>query len=155
MSMHQKNTSIKHITSCGAFVYRLGQHSSDIKILLIKQSKNSDWGIPKGKINLGETHEECAVREVFEETGVRIGLEDKLGECYVSYKHKEKTVIAFLAKQICGNEPRCDGPESEVEDVRWFGINELPPIQAYQLELFNTAKSFLGAKLNERQSSNN
>lgn len=101
-------------------------------------------------MNPGETREECAVREVFEETGVQIGLEDKLGECKVAYKHKEKTVVAYLARQICNNTPKCDGLESEVEDVAWFNVNELPPIQTYQLSLFETAKSFLEAKSNAR-----
>ena len=39
-------------------------------ILLLKKY-NGDWVLPKGKVEPGETHEETALREVKEETGVK------------------------------------------------------------------------------------
>ena len=44
------------------------------KILLV-QSRGNLWGIPKGSFEDGETKEECAIREVFEETGIKIDKE--------------------------------------------------------------------------------
>jgi 8-oxo-dGTP pyrophosphatase MutT (NUDIX family) len=40
------------------------------RILLIKRSDNGLWAVPAGGIELGETVRQCAIREVFEETGL-------------------------------------------------------------------------------------
>lgn len=41
------------------------------RLLLIQRSDNHRWAIPAGAMELGESMQECAVREVFEETGLR------------------------------------------------------------------------------------
>jgi 8-oxo-dGTP pyrophosphatase MutT (NUDIX family) len=41
------------------------------RILLIQRSDNHRWAIPAGAMELGESIEECAIREVWEETGLR------------------------------------------------------------------------------------
>lgn len=144
----KQNKERKQVTSCGALVYKLNKVFSETEVLLIKQSDVlEEWGIPKGKMNPGETFEDCAIREVFEETGIKISLEEKLGDYGVSYKNKDKTVIVYFAKQICESSPRCDGLDSEVFDVGWFKLSNLPSIQNYQLPLFEKAKIFLRSKL--------
>ena len=41
------------------------------RLLLIQRSDNHRWAIPAGAMELGESMEECAIREVWEETGLR------------------------------------------------------------------------------------
>jgi 8-oxo-dGTP pyrophosphatase MutT (NUDIX family) len=41
------------------------------RLLLIQRSDNHRWAMPAGAMELGETMQECAVREVWEETGLR------------------------------------------------------------------------------------
>jgi ADP-ribose pyrophosphatase YjhB (NUDIX family) len=41
------------------------------RLLLIQRSDNHRWAIPAGAMELGESIEECAIRETFEETGLR------------------------------------------------------------------------------------
>ncbi|WP_305787685.1 NUDIX domain-containing protein [Symbioplanes lichenis] len=41
------------------------------RLLLIQRSDNHRWAMPAGAMELGESMEECAVREVWEETGLR------------------------------------------------------------------------------------
>lgn len=43
----------------------------DNRLLLIQRSDNHRWAIPAGAMELGESMEECAIREVWEETGLR------------------------------------------------------------------------------------
>lgn len=54
-------------------------------ILLLKKY-NGDWVLPKGKVEPGETHEETALREVKEETGVKASIDKYLGEIHYTYK---------------------------------------------------------------------
>ena len=65
-------------TDCaGACVYRAVDN--EIQILLIQDKRNTwgryAWGIPKGHREEGETLEECAHREVKEETGASVVLQ--------------------------------------------------------------------------------
>ena len=53
--------------SCGCVVF------NDHKVLVIKQL-NGDYGFPKGHIDFGETEIECAMRETYEETGIKANI---------------------------------------------------------------------------------
>lgn len=44
--------------------------------ILLSQSYNNYWGIPKGRVENKETLEEAAIREVYEETGLRFNLKN-------------------------------------------------------------------------------
>ena len=55
------------VQAAGGVVYRRGQ--DDVEVLLVHRPRYDDWTFLKGKLELGETHEGAAVREVEEETG--------------------------------------------------------------------------------------
>lgn len=123
-------------TSCGGVAWR--DVDGKRQILLIRQfKKKQTWGIPKGHMNEGETLEQCAIREIFEETGVRVTLNDRLMDVLSNYRNEEKTVVAFIARPVDVNNCEVDGsnPENEVAEARWFDIDSLPAIQPYQLPL--------------------
>ena len=83
--------------SAGAVVYTVVDER--IKYLLIK-SQNGDIGFPKGHIELGETEETAALREIFEETSVRAELVSDFKEtvAYTMPNGKNKAVVYFAAK---------------------------------------------------------
>ncbi len=71
-------------------------------ILLLKKY-NGDWVLPKGKIELDETLEETAIREVYEEASVKVEVISYIGEIHYTYKNNweknnivNKTVHWFL-----------------------------------------------------------
>lgn len=71
-------------------------------ILLLKKY-NGDWVLPKGKVESYETLEQTAVREVFEESSVKVNIVKYLGEINYTYKNcwddnsvVNKTVHWFL-----------------------------------------------------------
>ena len=134
----------KHTTSCGTVPFRFGRTVNDIEILLVKQFAHRDvWGIPKGHVDAGETIEQCAIRETREEAGIDVSLTTRLPDARCTYKHhrivEEKVVISFLAYQTCVRAPASDDPDSEVADVQWFNIGDLPKVHAYQRELVEDA----------------
>ncbi|CAG5156726.1 uncharacterized protein ALTATR162_LOCUS4522 [Alternaria atra] len=60
-------TSENFIESCGAIVHDATRQ----KICLIHLTQSNMWALPKGRRNVGEPHQEAALREVYEETGYK------------------------------------------------------------------------------------
>ena len=58
---------VNNYRKAGVFIYDPGKD----RVLLV-QSRGHLWGPPKGTMEIGETEKECAVREVYEETGVEL-----------------------------------------------------------------------------------
>ena len=56
----------------GGVVWRLVDDK--VKVLLIHRTRYRDVTLPKGKVDPGEMLAETAVREIFEETGIRVAL---------------------------------------------------------------------------------
>ena len=87
-------------TSSGAFIFH---HSKGKLSFLLLQRKNSSWDLPKGHVERGETLEETAMREIFEETGLKPKIVSGFSVS-TSYKFKregkpiDKRVIFFLAE---------------------------------------------------------
>lgn len=137
--MSKKNKERRKTTSCGAVVWRLRE--GRLELLLIKQFEHKDsWGIPKGHMDKGESLSECALREVREETGVAVRLDERLPDCATYFKNEDKTVVSYLARPVDpGAEPAHDDPDSEVADARWIPVDRLPKIHAYQQQLIATA----------------
>lgn len=77
------NSEVIPVTAAGGVLYKAG--SSTKKVLLIK--RNGFWDLPKGKLEKGETIEECAVREVEEEVGAKnLSIEKFLCDTYHIYQ---------------------------------------------------------------------
>lgn len=131
-----KDTEKRKTTSCGGIAWR--DVAGKRQVLLIRQFKNKQtWGIPKGHMNVGESLEQCAIREIFEETGVHVSLNERLVDVLSTYRNEEKTVVSFIARPVDPTSCEVDGtnPESEVAEARWFDIDSLPAIQPYQVPL--------------------
>jgi predicted NUDIX family NTP pyrophosphohydrolase len=109
--------------SAGILLYRIG--ASSVEVLLVHPSGNynrrSPWGIPKGELDSGETAEEAARRETWEEVGLRITEPlVPLGHC--DYTRTRKRVYAFACQAGQDLEP---GPLSwEVDQAKFFPLTE-------------------------------
>jgi 8-oxo-dGTP pyrophosphatase MutT (NUDIX family) len=104
------------------------------------------WALPKGLIDRGEKAPETALREAFEETGVRTRLGAKLGDVRYVYTWKGervfKVVSFFLAHATTGRigvlQP---GMEREIAGARWLPLEEAPRLLAYKGEREMAAKA--------------
>lgn len=112
----------------GAVVGVIDAHG---KILLQKRPEGI-WGLPGGIVELGESVEEAARREVFEETGVEIG-QLQLVNVFSGKQYFRKlangdefypVTIAYISKDIKSSTIRIDGEESI--DAGFFDIRKLP-----------------------------
>jgi 8-oxo-dGTP pyrophosphatase MutT (NUDIX family) len=90
------------------------------------------WSLPKGHIELGETAEQTAIREVAEETGIRGSVLAALGRIDYWFvtdgRRVHKTVHHYLMR-FSGGELSDD--DLEVAEVAWVPIRELPSRLAY------------------------
>ena len=104
---------------------------SEQQLLLQRRTDNGCWGLPGGSMELGETLEEVAKMELFEETGLHAkGLElfDMFSgqELYYKYPNGDEVynvVAAYLCTEFDGALKE-DG--IEVQEVRFFNYGELP-----------------------------
>src|SRR5262249_62077282 len=86
------------------------------EVVIVHRPKYDDWTFPKGKAEDGETDEECALREVREETGLSCELVEPVGVTeYVDAKGRPKVVHWFLMRPLSGEFE----PNDEVDELRW------------------------------------
>ena len=92
----------------------------DDKVLLIKQNyiSQNNWVLVAGYIQKRETAEETVIREVEEETGLKV----REGKYITSYFH-EKDEMLMLGFLVFVDDDRCV-PGKEVDELGWFSINE-------------------------------
>lgn len=89
------------------------------------------WDMPKGKLDEGETIEQCAVREVEEETGLQdIELGKFIKKTYHEYTDKwlEKKVTKethWYAMRVHGNQTLVPQTDEDIEEIVWVKQEEI------------------------------
>jgi 8-oxo-dGTP diphosphatase len=97
-------------------------------VLLVHRPRYDDWTFPKGKAEPGESDEDCALREVEEETTLRCTLGRELpATSYVDGKGRPKRVRWWIMRPVDG-EP---APAHEVDEVRWVDPDEAESLLTY------------------------
>ena len=118
-----------HEKSCGAIVYR--RFHGNIEILLIKHVNSGHWSFPKGHVEGDETELETARREIKEETGLDVILDQTFRET-VSYSPRrdtQKIVVYFLA--LASNYDFVP-QEEEIAEIRWVDIIRATHMLTYE-----------------------
>lgn len=83
------------VRASGCVVWR--RVDSGPEVLVVHRQRYDDWSFPKGKLDPGETDEECALRELEEETGLVASLGAELKPArYVDHKGRDKIVRYWL-----------------------------------------------------------
>ena len=115
------------------------------KILLIKHKKNRRWTQPGGHIEGNETPEEAALREVYEETGLRVRLlgerfprEDDFIRPLGIQKNRRTTSdgethmhIDIIYAAVPNDDSKEQLNKEESDAIRWFSRNELENIDCF------------------------
>lgn len=111
------------ITAAGGLVF-----DEKNEILLIY--RKGKWDLPKGKLDKGEKLEDCAIREVQEETGLQ---NVKLGKFFTLTYHTYHEGTHFILKEshwffmkTKSGQPLIPQTEEDIVEIRWANKKELP-----------------------------
>ena len=96
---------------------------------ILFEFRRGKWDLPKGKLDDGETLEECALREVEEETGLRhIELGELVGITTHFYRQHEEDIekeTYWYAMRVSGKQILVPQAEEDIFALRWVAEHEL------------------------------
>ena len=99
----------------------------DGALLLVQHTYRERWGVPGGLLEKGEDPREAAVREVFEETGLRVAL---VGEpAVVVDADPQRVDVLFRARLADPSRSEGIASSPEIRSVRWFAADAVPELQ--------------------------
>ncbi len=112
----------KYVTSCLACTIR------NNLVLMVEQESGywaGKWVLPGGKLELGESLEDCAARECYEETKVKVAV-TRQTKAYVSYDpdtewDKQVVLICFEARYVSGFPAAGHG----VTGAKWIALDSI------------------------------
>lgn len=136
--MKKGTSEMLHEKSCGAIVYR--RFHGNVEVLLIKHINSGHWSFPKGHVEGEETEVETARREIKEETGLNVIIDQTFRET-VSYSPKrdtQKIVVYFLA--MARNYDFIPQAE-EIAEIRWVDIGRATQLLTYENDKTIIAKA--------------
>jgi len=110
----------RRVHAAGGVIRRTGEGGT-VEVALIHRPKYEDWSLPKGKLEAGESHEEAALREVEEETGLTCRLERELEPVsYTDPKGRPKTV-RYWEMTVESGDFRIN---REVDELQWLTLDD-------------------------------
>ena len=100
------------------------------RVLLIERGNEpfkGCWAIPGGFLNMDETTEQCAIRELEEETGLKVNKVHQIGAySKVDRDPRGRTIsVAYLA---IVEQPSEVSGQDDAAKAKWFSTNALPPL---------------------------
>ena len=124
------NSNGKVVLAAGALVWR--EAGRELQVLLVHRPRYDDWSFPKGKLERGESLRTCAVREVAEETGIAVRLEQPLEPVRYRINGGQRKEVRYWAARpmdpgdpaLTAREGVVAAPVSEIDGVEWVGVKE-------------------------------
>ena len=114
------------IRAAGGLVVR--DTADGLEVLVVHRPKYDDWSFPKGKAEGDEPDEDCALREVEEETGLVCMLEDELpSTAYHDSSGRPKRVRYWRMRPVGGRLELLN----EVDDARWVSPADARRLLSY------------------------
>jgi 8-oxo-(d)GTP phosphatase len=96
------------------------------KYLMIYRKKK--WDLPKGKQGKKESIKQCAMREVEEETGIKVAIDSKITAIWHTYMQNRKYILkkTHWFAMTCKDDSKMSPQKGEgIREVRWMTMNEM------------------------------
>ena len=109
------------IRAAGGIVTR---HASTggVEVACIFREARGDWTFPKGKLDEGETFEQGALREVYEEIGIRCDITRFVGTTNYTHRRGKPKIVAYYLMEA--NEVEF-APNEEVDELTWVPLESV------------------------------
>ena len=120
------------IRACGGVIERDG------RVVAVHRPKYDDWSLPKGKAHPGESDEDCALREIEEETGLSVALGEELATTtHLDAAGRPKRIRWWKMTPLTGE----FAPTHEVDRLCWVTPDEARALLTYprDVELVDSA----------------
>lgn len=122
------------IVAAGAILWRVER--GELKVAVIHRSRYDDWSWPKGKIDKGETIAQAAVREIREETGLKVTLGVHLAEINYTMPNGGEKQVHYWAAKVSDkalSKSKFE-PSEEVAKVDWKTVNQVRKLLSYEFD---------------------
>ncbi|MEZ3161628.1 NUDIX domain-containing protein [Microbacterium sp. BWT-B31] len=123
------------VYAAGGVVWR--EVEGKIMVLLIHRTRYRDVTIPKGKVDPGEMLAETAVREVFEETGIRVALGVPVGVSRYRMPNKRLKIVHYWAAEATEAAIRASAfvPNREIAALEWVSLRKARGRLSYPVDV--------------------
>ncbi|MBI2913124.1 MAG: NUDIX hydrolase [Chloroflexi bacterium] len=138
---------VETAVSAGGVVYRRGD--SGPEVVVCGRDSDGVWGLPKGTPDEGESLEEAAVREVSEETGLKVAIVDKIGVVEYWFARDgvryHKWVHHYLMEVTGGS---TEDHDFEYDRVEWLPLDTALKTLSFknEVDMVEKARSMLEGK---------
>ncbi len=136
------------VRAAGGIIWRSQADGADgvvdgvVEVVIVHRPRYDDWSFPKGKNDPGEPDEQCALREVLEETGFAVVLGPELPTVeYIDRRGSPKSVRYWTMTIDSGLDSGLDSdPNSdtdgfiandEVDELRWVRQDQAALLLSY------------------------
>lgn len=120
-------------------------HALDAVVLVKGWKKGSNWSFPRGKINKDEDDLDCAVREVYEETGYDIraaGLVPEADEVkYIDIPMREQHIRLYVFRDVPMDTHFEPKTRKEISRIEWYRLSDLPAFKKKNHQIGNDAEA--------------
>jgi 8-oxo-dGTP diphosphatase len=124
--------------------------SNNLNVLLIKRDiepEKGTWALPGGRVNLDESLEDAAKRELEEETGVKNVYLEQLYTFGAPHRDSRGRVVTVAYFALINSDNQKLQASTDVADAQWYNVNKLPKLAFDHKEIFNYALKRLRWKL--------
>ena len=118
-----KDAPVDLIRAAGGIVTRFVP-GGRVEVACIYREARGDWTFPKGKLDEGETFELGALREVFEEIGMKCRVVRFVGTTNYTHRKGKPKIVAYYLMEVDDGE---FAPNEEVDELVWLPLEQVRP----------------------------
>ena len=116
------------VRAAGGVVLRDGSGGPEVAV--VHRPRYDDWSLPKGKLEPDEQWDECALREVEEETGLRCVLCDELEPVRYRDRKQRAKLVRFWSMRALAPTTEFSAND-EVDEMRWLSLESAAELLDY------------------------